>query len=323
MSKRVLGITLACLAAFVALVVGATTVAAVVFGAGARSESTLELTPEATANPVAGGASGAPTEGDAPSASPTTAAPATARPLPSATPVPTRAAVPVPVATPAPPRPTTTPRRTAAALLPVVGVTDGDTIKVRVGGVTERVRVIGIDTPELRGDECWAQKASSKMQSLVQSRSVRLVADPTQADRDRYGRLLRHVVTQDGRLAAQVLIEGGFGKEYTYDAAYEHRSAYLAAQKRAKAKRLGVWSAACAAPVLAARPPAGSTGTAAPVKPSGTCVIKGNISSKGEKIYHVPGGGSYDVTVITPSKGERWFCTEQEAVAAGWRRARN
>ena len=147
--------------------------------------------------------------------------------------------------------------------------------------------------------------------------------DPSQGDRDRYGRLLRHVVTQDGRLAAQVLIEGGFGKEYTYAAAYDHRSAYVAAEKRAKAKKLGVWSAACAAPVVAAPPPTGSNGTAAPVKPTGRCLIKGNISSKGEKIYHVPGGGSYDVTVITQSKGERWFCTEAEAVNAGWRRARN
>ena len=69
--------------------------------------------------------------------------------------------------------------------------------------------------------------------------------------------------------------------------------------------------------------PAATAAPAAPVKPSGSCVIKGNISSSGEKIYHVPGGGSYDVTVITASKGERWFCSEQAAEAAGWRKARN
>jgi hypothetical protein len=51
------------------------------------------------------------------------------------------------------------------------------------------------------------------------------------------------------------------------------------------------------------------------------CVIKGNISSKGERIYHVPGGLYYNVTVIDTSKGERWFCTEAEAVAAGWRKS--
>ena len=52
-------------------------------------------------------------------------------------------------------------------------------------------------------------------------------------------------------------------------------------------------------------------------------MIKGNISqSTGEKIYHVPGGDFYDKTVIDEGAGERWFCTEQEAVAAGWRRSK-
>ena len=47
-------------------------------------------------------------------------------------------------------------------------------------------------------------------------------------------------------------------------------------------------------------------------------MIKGNISSSGERIYHVPGQRYYDKTQIDPSKGERWFCTEQKAVAGGW-----
>ena len=53
------------------------------------------------------------------------------------------------------------------------------------------------------------------------------------------------------------------------------------------------------------------------------CVIKGNISvENGEKIYHVPGGSYYRVTIIDPSKGERWFCSEADARAAGWRRSK-
>jgi len=53
------------------------------------------------------------------------------------------------------------------------------------------------------------------------------------------------------------------------------------------------------------------------------CAIKGNISSSsGERIYHVPGQRYYDKTIINWSKGERWFCTEQEAVRAGWRKAK-
>jgi hypothetical protein len=52
------------------------------------------------------------------------------------------------------------------------------------------------------------------------------------------------------------------------------------------------------------------------------CVIKGNISSIGERIYHVPGQRYYDKTIINWNKGERWFCSEQEAVRAGWRKAK-
>lgn len=52
------------------------------------------------------------------------------------------------------------------------------------------------------------------------------------------------------------------------------------------------------------------------------CEIKGNVSyNSGARIYHVPGQYYYDETIINPLKGERWFCTEAEAQAAGWRRA--
>ncbi len=53
----------------------------------------------------------------------------------------------------------------------------------------------------------------------------------------------------------------------------------------------------------------------------GQCRIKGNINRKGERIYHLPGGKWYDRTRIDPAKGERWFCTEAEARAAGWRKS--
>ncbi len=56
--------------------------------------------------------------------------------------------------------------------------------------------------------------------------------------------------------------------------------------------------------------------------PDSGCLIKGNVSKSGERIYHVPGGQWYDRTKITPSKGEQYFCTEESARAAGWRRAR-
>lgn len=55
---------------------------------------------------------------------------------------------------------------------------------------------------------------------------------------------------------------------------------------------------------------------------TGQCVIKGNVNTQGERIYHVPGQRYYDETVISHSHGERWFCSEAEARAAGWRKAK-
>lgn len=233
----------------------------------------------------------------------------------------------------------------------VVSVLDGDTIKVMFNGRRETVRLIGIDAPESKKPgvavQCFSQKSASKMQSMVQSRTVRLVADPTQADRDRFGRLLRHVFQLDGRNVALELIGGGYGREFTYSRAYAGQSTYRAAEQTAKAAHAGLWGecggvfpvpvpvpVATAAPAptqprpapgtpnrtSAPRPPA----VVAPVapKPSGACTIKGNINGEGEKIYHLPGQQFYDKTVISPKKGERMFCSESDAVNAGWRAAK-
>lgn len=64
-------------------------------------------------------------------------------------------------------------------------------------------------------------------------------------------------------------------------------------------------------------------GSAAPsAQESGACNIKGNVSTRGERIYHVPGQKYYNETRISASHGERWFCSEAEARAAGWRASR-
>lgn len=106
--------------------------------------------------------------------------------------------------------------------------------------------------------------------------------------------------------------------------------AEAAAKAKAAAEAKAKAEAQRRALVAAAPPKKPTTTTTTAPKPKTTtgtstsgCVIKGNISSSGEKIYHVPGGGSYSVTKITLSKGERWFCSEAAAVAAGWRKARN
>ena len=58
--------------------------------------------------------------------------------------------------------------------------------------------------------------------------------------------------------------------------------------------------------------------------PNPACAVKGNSSKKiNERIYHVPGYYNYNDTIIEPSRGERWFCSEREAIEAGWRKALN
>lgn len=205
---------------------------------------------------------------------------------------------------------------TDGTVVRVVGVVDGDTLRVSVDGTTERLRVIGIDAPELRERECLAQEAASRMQSLVQSESVRISADPTQADRDAYDRILRHVWLLDGRSVGRELLAAGLATEYTYAEPYVGVDAYREAEDEARAARLGVWGEVCDGGV----PPPAPGAALAP--PTDGCGIKGNINAEGERIYHVPGQRYYEQTSIDASKGERWFCSEQDARDAGWRRAR-
>ncbi|TYR31150.1 hypothetical protein FY036_15845 [Mesorhizobium microcysteis] len=66
-----------------------------------------------------------------------------------------------------------------------------------------------------------------------------------------------------------------------------------------------------------------SLGSFKAMAPGSGCTIKGNVSIEtGERIYHVPGQRYYHDTVISPQHGERWFCSEAEARAAGWRKSR-
>jgi micrococcal nuclease len=218
-----------------------------------------------------------------------------------------------------------------------VKVVDGDTLHVLVDGRDETVRIIGINAPET--DECWGTEATQAAARLLDGASVGLVADPTQDDRDRYGRLLRYVLLPDGTDVGQRMIADGNADEYTYDNPYANQRAYRDADAAAAAGGRGWWSAATcdgnpagagsgssssssssASSSASSSESAPAASAPAQTGPNG-CDIKGNISANG-KIYHLPGGADYDRTRIDESRGERWFCSVAEAQAAGWR-ARN
>ena len=217
-------------------------------------------------------------------------------------------------------------------LYTVLSVTDGDTIRIDYDGTNTPLRIIGIDTPETVDErttvQCFGQEASDYLKSKLTGKKVSIESDPTQSDRDKYNRLLRYVYL-DGKDIGLDIITNGYGHEYTYNVPYNKQAQYKTAESTAEQNNLGLWApTACnnvtspsSTPSPTATEPAPVTTAPAPVQTT-NCNIKGNISNKGEKIYHVPGQQYYDVTKITESKGERYFCSEAEAQAAGWRRSK-
>ena len=201
----------------------------------------------------------------------------------------------------------------------MTNVVDGDTIDVLIEGRELRVRYIGIDTPETvdprRPVGCFGREASERNRQLVEGRAVGLERDVSETDQ--YGRLLRYVWV-DGQMVNAALAEEGYATATAYPPDVRYAELFAALEAEAREESRGLWGSACATPEP---PPAGD----GPCDFSGSNepVIKGNISvHTGEKIYHVPGGEYYDETVINEAKGERWFCTEAEAVAAGWRKSK-
>lgn len=203
-----------------------------------------------------------------------------------------------------------------SGLARVVRVIDGDTIEIEGG---EKVRYIGIDTPETvdprKSVQCFGLEASNKNKELIGGKMVRLEKDIT--DRDKYNRILRYVWV-GGVFVNLELIKQGFAYSYSYPPDVKYQDQFIKAQQEAREAERGLWSVCPSTPEQNTSIPAVS-----PAPNSDSCLIKGNISSSGEKIYHLPGCGSYAKTKIDEARGEKWFCAESEALAAGWRKALN
>jgi micrococcal nuclease len=237
------------------------------------------------------------------------------------------------------PRPSASPTRTTVDTIDipypdglesatVTRVVDGDTIDVFLNGSKFTIRYIGVDTPETvdpsRPDGCYGQEASDHNKVLVQGKQVELEKDVSETDA--FGRLLRYVWI-DGQMVNALLVRDGYALASTYPPDVKHQDVFGELQTEAREAGRGLWGEECAnaTPVVSATqtPPPGSGDGICEFSGTNQPVIKGNVSSSDEKIYHVPGTSSYDETGVTESRGERWFCTEQEAVDAGWRKSRS
>ena len=149
----------------------------------------------------------------------------------------------------------------------VTHVVDGDTLDVRLtSGKTERVRLIGIDTPE-RG-VCFTSQATARARQLAMSQPVVLRGDATQDTRDRYGRLLAYVWIPGGKDLGYALIAGGHAKVYVYRDAFARLAAYRNAEAAAKRTTAGQWKVCPATPPVAAPIPT-PTPAPTPTPPSG------------------------------------------------------
>jgi micrococcal nuclease len=121
----------------------------------------------------------------------------------------------------------------------VVRIVDGDTIVVRYAGRNDRVRLIGIDTPEV--GQCYSAEAAVAARRFAGGRAVRLLGDKTQSKRDRFGRLLAYVMLPDSRDLGRELLRIGMGVVYVFDTSFSRLGMYRAAELQARATSLGVW----------------------------------------------------------------------------------
>ncbi len=128
----------------------------------------------------------------------------------------------------------------------VIRVIDGDTIEVSLGGKKETVRLVGIDSPEVLDErkpvQCFGEEASSKTKEVLNGKEIILEPDPTQGDRDEYGRLLRYVLL-NGLNFNKFMISEGYAQEYTFkNNAYKYQEEFVQAERKARENEMGLWS---------------------------------------------------------------------------------
>lgn len=198
----------------------------------------------------------------------------------------------------------------ARAITGPARVVDGDTIDI--AGM--RVRLEGIDAPET-GQSCDRRDGSSFDCGLA---ATRLLTELThgrdvtceERGRDKYSRTLAVC------FAGGVELNGEMVRHGLAWAFVKYSHSYVAIEAEARALRIGIWDGD-SEPAWAYR--ARSWQVAGQTAPAG-CAIKGNVSRNGH-IYHLPWSPWYGKVSVDERRGERWFCSEAEAIAAGWRPA--
>jgi endonuclease YncB( thermonuclease family) len=204
----------------------------------------------------------------------------------------------------------------ADELTGTASVIDGDTLEIH----GQRIRMHGVDAPE-SSQTCtkpdgtkWrcGQKAGLALQDKINKRPVTC----TWKEKGKYGRLIG-TCKAGGENLNEWLAENGWAMAYR-----KYSTDYVKNEEHARAAKKNIWNGEFEPPNrYRQRQREHDKGARASGKPPGKCAIKGNISRSGNRIYHLPSSEWYAKTRINEAQGEKWFCTEAEAKAAGFRPA--
>lgn len=208
----------------------------------------------------------------------------------------------------------------------VVRVVDGDTIVANVDGVDEKIRFVLVNTPESvhpkKGVEYYGKEASDFTKVNLEDKTIYLEKDVS--DRDRYGRLLRYIWLKrpatneptdeeiEQYMFNAILLKKGFANLSTFPPDVKYVDLFAKLEREARENNLGLWGDD-------GEPVNGKSSDKEETVSRGNPEdpIRGNVKSK---IYHLPGGKSYDKV----SKANIiYFKTEEDAIAAGYRKAKN
>jgi endonuclease YncB( thermonuclease family) len=190
-------------------------------------------------------------------------------------------------------------------------VIDGDTVDVG----TTRVRIFGIDAPE-RDQPCTTLEGQNwgcgdwvtrQVRDRFDGKTARCIA----RDQDSYGRIVATCYVKKTDIG-QLLVQEGWAFAYR-----KYAMDYDLDEKAALVAKRGIHGFTMQSPARYRLARIKGRDAQDPA-----CKIKGNISAKGVRIYHMPGQKFYARTGIRLDKGERWFCSEAQARASGWRAAR-
>lgn len=126
-------------------------------------------------------------------------------------------------------------------LAPVVAVHDGDTVSLIIDKKREKVRLIGVDAPEI-GQKPWGDEAKKHLETLLKSADWKVRPEFDVERRDKYGRLLAYLWTKDDNMINLLMVKNGYAMLFTFPPNVKHADEFMAAQREARNNKTGIWA---------------------------------------------------------------------------------